>query len=189
MVSSMVFTLGKVEQVCLCPSRLRKPSILGYSGVEVTNSLGGNSRPNCQEKRNPTIYAWCNQDDETRLIHCPNAIMPPLSRGLRRVLRLSFRSSRRRFGSRSDFFKVSEEVQDALQQGKPVVALETTIYTHGVSRSPSCVRLPNDFQASLIQRMWLCPPISNLWSVSTAEYLPRLESLTALPGLACRRKN
>lgn len=28
-------------------------------------------------------------------------------------------------------FKVSEEVQEALQNKKPVVALETTIYTHG----------------------------------------------------------
>ncbi|RMZ81698.1 hypothetical protein DV737_g2435, partial [Chaetothyriales sp. CBS 132003] len=32
---------------------------------------------------------------------------------------------------RDRFFRVSEEVQDALQTGKPVVALETTIYTHG----------------------------------------------------------
>jgi pseudouridine-5'-phosphate glycosidase/pseudouridine kinase len=32
---------------------------------------------------------------------------------------------------RSSLFKVSEEVQDALATGKPVVALETTIYTHG----------------------------------------------------------
>jgi hypothetical protein len=31
------------------------------------------------------------------------------------------------------FLKVSEEVQDALETGKPVVALETTIYTHGRS--------------------------------------------------------
>lgn len=31
----------------------------------------------------------------------------------------------------SRFLKVSEEVQDALNLGKPVVALETTIYTHG----------------------------------------------------------
>ncbi|QKX58909.1 uncharacterized protein TRUGW13939_06037 [Talaromyces rugulosus] len=31
----------------------------------------------------------------------------------------------------SKFFRVSEEVRDALATGKPVVALETTIYTHG----------------------------------------------------------
>ncbi|OAP65236.1 hypothetical protein AYL99_01208 [Fonsecaea erecta] len=32
---------------------------------------------------------------------------------------------------RDRFFRISEEVQDALATGKPVVALETTIYTHG----------------------------------------------------------
>jgi pseudouridine-5'-phosphate glycosidase/pseudouridine kinase len=31
----------------------------------------------------------------------------------------------------SRFFQVSEEVRDAVATGKPVVALETTIYTHG----------------------------------------------------------
>jgi hypothetical protein len=33
----------------------------------------------------------------------------------------------------SRFLQVSEEVRDAVATGKPVVALETTIYTHGVS--------------------------------------------------------
>lgn len=36
------------------------------------------------------------------------------------------------YSARNDFFEVSEEVRDALNSGKPVVALETTIYTHGV---------------------------------------------------------
>lgn len=31
----------------------------------------------------------------------------------------------------SKFFAVSEEVRDAVQENRPVVALETTIYTHG----------------------------------------------------------
>ena len=31
----------------------------------------------------------------------------------------------------SEFLKISEEVRDAVATGKPVVALETTIYTHG----------------------------------------------------------
>jgi hypothetical protein len=68
--------------------------------------------------------------------------MPPLSRGFR-PLRVAhslapshFQAFRRSQGthtrvSRNDLFKVSEEVQDALETGKPVVALETTIYTHG----------------------------------------------------------
>lgn len=64
--------------------------------------------------------------------------MPPLSRGLWKLplkrAHIGYRSSffTRRFGSRDDFFKVSEEVRDALHNGKPVVALETTIYTHGM---------------------------------------------------------
>ncbi|KAJ9488064.1 hypothetical protein VN97_g5247 [Penicillium thymicola] len=33
--------------------------------------------------------------------------------------------------AQSKFFKVSEEVRDAVATGKPVVSLETTIYTHG----------------------------------------------------------
>ncbi|CAG8383352.1 unnamed protein product [Penicillium salamii] len=33
--------------------------------------------------------------------------------------------------AQSKFFKVSEEVRDAIATGKPVVSLETTIYTHG----------------------------------------------------------
>ena len=68
--------------------------------------------------------------------------MPPLSRGFQR-LRVAhnlgvpqFRvfkrfQSAQRLGSRNDFFKISEEVQEALETGRPVVALETTIYTHG----------------------------------------------------------
>jgi hypothetical protein len=37
--------------------------------------------------------------------------------------------------ARNLVFQVSEEVQDALTTGKPVVALETTIYTHGTPLS------------------------------------------------------
>lgn len=37
----------------------------------------------------------------------------------------------------SKFLKVSEEVRDAVATGKPVVALETTIYTHGKHPSVS----------------------------------------------------
>jgi pseudouridine-5'-phosphate glycosidase/pseudouridine kinase len=37
----------------------------------------------------------------------------------------------RRLLSNNSFFRVSEEVREALHSKKPVVALETTIYTHG----------------------------------------------------------
>ncbi|EGE77721.1 serine/threonine protein kinase [Blastomyces dermatitidis ATCC 18188] len=38
---------------------------------------------------------------------------------------------RRHFGETRKYLKVSEEVQDAVASSRPVVALETTIYTHG----------------------------------------------------------
>lgn len=68
--------------------------------------------------------------------------MPPLSRGFQRLhiahnlgvprFRIFKRfQSTQRLGSRNGFFKISEEVQEALETGRPVVALETTIYTHG----------------------------------------------------------
>ncbi|KAK2762848.1 hypothetical protein FQN54_001023 [Arachnomyces sp. PD_36] len=58
----------------------------------------------------------------------------------------------------SRFFKVSEEVRDALNTGKPVVALETTIYTHGfpypanialASRLESVVRINGGIPATI----------------------------------------
>ncbi|EME42248.1 hypothetical protein DOTSEDRAFT_54669 [Dothistroma septosporum NZE10] len=39
--------------------------------------------------------------------------------------------SRRNISSQSKYFCISEEIQQALHERKPVVALETTIYTHG----------------------------------------------------------
>lgn len=38
---------------------------------------------------------------------------------------------RNQFGEINKFLKISEEVQDAVASSRPVVALETTIYTHG----------------------------------------------------------
>lgn len=40
-------------------------------------------------------------------------------------------ASGRRHLTNNGFFRVSEEVREALHSKKPVVALETTIYTHG----------------------------------------------------------
>lgn len=63
--------------------------------------------------------------------------MPPFSRGIRQLRLLPDTLPYRRNVStavtsgRDRFLRVSEEVQDALASGKPVVALETTIYTHG----------------------------------------------------------
>mgnify|MGYP002718775291 CR=1 FL=1 len=54
---------------------------------------------------------------------------------LRSCLRGAQLSCARRYHglAQSKFFKVSEEVRDAVATGKPVVSLETTIYTHGES--------------------------------------------------------
>ena len=55
-------------------------------------------------------------------------------RGLISLLPISRTLSRpiaRYASTRSKLFHVAEEIEEALQTGKPVVALETTIYTHG----------------------------------------------------------
>jgi hypothetical protein len=41
------------------------------------------------------------------------------------------RHSSKAIAADNRYFKVSEEVREAIHTGKPVVALETTIYTHG----------------------------------------------------------
>ena len=40
-------------------------------------------------------------------------------------------SEQQKSRSRKSLLQVSDEVTDAVSSGKPVVALETTIYTHG----------------------------------------------------------
>lgn len=44
--------------------------------------------------------------------------------------------------AQSKFLKVSEEIRDAVATGKPVVALESTIYTHG-NLPGSCLNVLN----------------------------------------------
>ena len=61
-----------------------------------------------------------------RMLGCPFK-----RRALTHQCKSKLRSRRRPFSTNSEFFKVSEEVRDALHSRKPVVALETTIYTHG----------------------------------------------------------
>ncbi|KAL5424238.1 hypothetical protein PMIN04_003300 [Paraphaeosphaeria minitans] len=62
--------------------------------------------------------------------------MGPLLRAAHRVRlspasRAAFATQGRRHLTNNGFFRVSEEVREALHANKPVVALETTIYTHG----------------------------------------------------------
>ncbi len=54
--------------------------------------------------------------------------------------RLNSYQVHRCLSGRDKLFRVSEEVQDALATGKPVVALETTIYTHG---KMTCLEAPS----------------------------------------------
>lgn len=62
--------------------------------------------------------------------------MGPLLRAAHRARlsqasRAAFTSQGRRRYTNNGFLRVSDEVQEALRTNKPVVALETTIYTHG----------------------------------------------------------
>lgn len=45
--------------------------------------------------------------------------------------RLTFLGHRRSLSYNNSFLEVAEEVQEAIESQKPIVALETTIYTHG----------------------------------------------------------
>jgi pseudouridine-5'-phosphate glycosidase/pseudouridine kinase len=45
----------------------------------------------------------------------------------------------RRHLTNNGFFRVSDEVREALNSKKPVVALESTIYTHGATAQLNCV--------------------------------------------------
>jgi pseudouridylate synthase / pseudouridine kinase len=101
--------------------------------------------------------------------------MPPLSRGQRRLCAVVTRQrglsvySRRNYASRNSLFKVSEEVQDALQNRKPVVALETTIYTHGIYSLP----LPT-LQPTLLNKFTGFPYPENVALSSYLESLVRV---------------
>lgn len=76
----------------------------------------------------------------------------------RPTLRKTNPIKRRLLSTNSRFFQVSEEVQQAIAEKKPVVALETTIYTHGfpypdnlalASRLESLVRLNGGVPATI----------------------------------------
>lgn len=71
---------------------------------------------------------------------------------------LTRNAHRRLLSTNSKFFQVSEEVQQALSEKRPVVALESTIYTHGypypenialASRLESLVRLGGGVPATI----------------------------------------
>ena len=95
------------------------------------------------------------------------------------------------FSTNSEFFKVSEEVRDALHSKKPVVALETTIYTHGKDNL-HLLRTRSDltyFQAFRILKILHCHPNWNLSSVQMAVFRPPLGSCMALQELDSKRRS
>jgi len=55
------------------------------------------------------------------------------SKSFKQFKKFSLRHQRRNITSNNGFLRISEEVREALQTKRPVVALETTIYTHGWS--------------------------------------------------------
>ena len=80
------------------------------------------------------------------------------------VLLQAFRSSRRLnhdLVKVERFIHVSDEVRRAVEMAKPVVALETTIYTHGLGRDSTPVCQPDlvVHQACPFHRMLALPRI------------------------------
>ncbi|KAF2211373.1 hypothetical protein CERZMDRAFT_112785 [Cercospora zeae-maydis SCOH1-5] len=82
---------------------------------------------------------------------CRNGLGPARSQSINTA-------SRRNLSTTSKYFRVSEEVQQAIAEQKPVVALESTIYTHGfpypdnlalASKLESLVRLKGGVPATI----------------------------------------
>ena len=92
---------------------------------------------------------------------------------------------RRTLSTNSAFLKISEEVRDAVGIGKPVVALETTIYTHGTIVFVYLFLLHLiHAQASHILKTLRFRRSWSLKSVLTVVCLLQLVSSMALPELA-----
>ena len=76
--------------------------------------------------QSPSWYGFGT--DAPSLSMLTNLGRPPWARGCGSMVRTV---QRRLVSTKNAFFKVSEEVQEAIRYKKPVLALETTIYTHG----------------------------------------------------------
>ena len=92
----------------------------------------------------------------------------------------------------SKLLRVSEEVQDAVSSGKPVVALESTIYTHGkLLLGIACSSLPSaylSFQAFHIRKMLHLQPAWSQSSGLQVRYQRVSVCLTALLELVWEKK-
>ncbi|KAI9720664.1 MAG: hypothetical protein M1812_002844 [Candelaria pacifica] len=70
---------------------------------------------------------------QRRLARCstPDTVLRPLRQSYQVPIRISIGIKQQRLHTNNGFFKVSEEIREAIQAKRPVVALESTIYTHG----------------------------------------------------------
>lgn len=123
-----------------------------------------------------------------------------------RVVREAPATERQASGLNSPFFEVSEEVHVAVNARRPVVALETTIYTHGITalppQAPTCAdilwlgfpypensQLATDLE-SLVRKHGATPAtIGVLNGVARVGFTPnQLNELTASAGKPDTRK-
>src|SRR5436190_2153803 len=69
----------------------------------------------------------------SRCFHMAFGITLRFSTSFKQLKKSSFYHPRRNITSNNGFLRISEEVREALNAKRPVVALETTVYTHGWS--------------------------------------------------------
>lgn len=90
--------------------------------------------------------------------------------------------SKRLLSSNSKFFKISEEVQQAIAEKRPVVALETTIYTHGFPY-PDNVALSTRLESLVRETGGVPATIGILDGVAHVGLEPKeLDQLVSSPG-------
>lgn len=99
-----------------------------------------------------------------------------------RSLQQARRLPRRNLSSKSSFFQISEEVQQALSEKRPVVALETTIYTHGFPY-PQNMALATDLENLVRQNGGIPATIGILDGIARVGFTsPQLEQLVSTPS-------
>lgn len=90
--------------------------------------------------------------------------------------------ARRNLATNSSFFRVSEEVRQALSEKRPVVALETTIYTHGFPY-PQNLALATNLEQLVRKNGGVPATIGVLDGVARVGFTPKdLDQLVSLPS-------
>ena len=83
------------------------------------------------------------------------------------------------------YLDISTEVKEALEQGKPVVALESTIISHGMPY-PQNVETAMNVESSSVKTA-LCLPPSPSSRPSEAGLTARRSTIWAVPATLCQR--